>query len=260
MSYSQCLPIYILTSLIQKRDDKSSSRLLLIALDAAKDQLHVRDAMTRVPDLHACAIPEFVVNALVTCIGTVNRSNRRCLLPKLRDSDYCSAHQSAIGFYSEQGKEEPVDMETKVTNIEESSGNDTVIGPFISIDLLLKNVRHTLRETLPLQENSRKWRIKCIEDAFLCERNEPFPLGLIVRRFFPGHGTSFVDALWFLHFLQKGFLSFVNPTGYHDGFISTVKRKELKEGQESRPVLLYRVKYIDGDEEGKNCKHTPLKY
>ena len=39
--------------------------------------------------------------------------------------------------------------------------------------------------------------------------------------------------------------------GYHDGFITNVTRKQLVDNNESRPVLIYRIKYNDGDEEGE---------
>jgi len=164
-----------------------------IASDAAKDQLYIQDAMARISAIHACAIPETVMKCLVTCIATVNKTNRRCLLPKKKNSDYCNTHQDAIQLsISSANNVKPVaekvpgDTEELCDDDEDNGMNPR--GPFISIDELIQNVRHSLRETLATQENTRNWRIKCIEDAFLCERNQPYPLGMLVRRYFPGHG------------------------------------------------------------------------
>ena len=205
-----------------------------IASDAAKDQLYIQDAMARISAIHACAIPETVMKGLVTCIATVNKTNRRCLLPKKYNSDYCNAHQDAIQLSISSANNVKLVAEKLPGDTEElcGDGEDDDINPrspFLSIDELIQNVRHTLRETLATQENTRNWRIKCIEDAFLCERNQPYPVGMLVRRYFPGHG-------------------------YHDGFVTSVKRKEVKEDKETRPVLLYRVKYNDGDAEGTNLR------
>ena len=172
----------------QKSDEPSQSLLMQIASDAARDQLQVCDAMKRIPEIHKSAIPDLVLKALVTCIATVRKSNRRCLCPKAVGSDYCAAHKSAIEL-SNRGKDaDAVFLEPKADRVQRVNSEVSLQGPFVTIHHLLENIRDALRDTLPQQENFRKWRIKCIEDAFLCERNEPFPLGLIVRRFFPGHG------------------------------------------------------------------------
>jgi len=65
-----------------------------------------------------------------------------------------------------------------------------------------------------------------IEDSVLCGENVPFPLGMKVRKFFHGYG-------------------------FHDGRIIKVARKLWVDGGHSteRPVLVYRLKYNDGDQE-----------
>lgn len=146
--------------------------------------------MERIPKLHSRAIPIGVMRYLVTCIATASRSHRRCLLPKYRDSDYCCLHQKPIELYSIKQSKAATDNinHTLCTSIPRV--DNTIHEPFMSIDRLLNNLRSSLSKTLPFQENTRNWRVQCIEDAFLCERNEPFPLGLNIRRYFPGHGES----------------------------------------------------------------------
>ena len=44
----------------------------------------------------------------------------------------------------------------------------------------------------------------------------------------------------------------VFTAGFHDGCISSVIKKQVLDEEELRPVLIYRIKYNDGDEEGKS--------
>lgn len=206
-----------------------ASILLEIAYAASKDAMTVADAMKEIPDLHKPAIPIGVMNSLVTCIAVVSRTNRRCQNAKVHNTDYCASHRNAIVI-------SPRHDNLKVGTTNDDSrhvGNglkrtkEPRVETFVSIDTLVNNIRMHLKGTLQNQENTKKWEIQCIEDAFLCERNEPFPLGLKVRRYFPGHG-------------------------YHDGFVTNVTRKEVVDSDEenARPILVYRLKYNDGDEEG----------
>ena len=90
-----------------------------------------------------------------------------------------------------------------------------------------------LQRTDALLTSAKMWHIESIEDAIFCAENDPFPLGMHVRRFFPH---------W----------------GFHDGTIIKVQRQLLQRvgnNQDNnttksvRPVLVYRVKYDDGDQE-----------
>lgn len=148
----------------------------------------MQDAVARVPEIHRFAIPDTVMNSLVTCIATVKRTKCRCLCPKVSGTDYCSAHQSAIKMVSEENNTENNRADRESLERENKSSTNALKSPFISINALINNIRTTIKDTHSKQKNFRKWRINCIEDAFLCERNDPFPLGLVVRRFFPGHG------------------------------------------------------------------------
>ena len=176
----------MLITYFQKNDESPQSVLMKIASDASKGQLQVHDALNAVPDIHKCAIPEVVLRSLVTCIAYVKRNNRRCLCPKVAGSDYCSSHQSAIkvGINSDT-----LSSGAYIKKCAKKKSDAKQQGAFTSINQLIANIRCALRDTVSEQKNYRNWRIKCIEDAFVCERNEPFPLGLIVRRFFPGHGA-----------------------------------------------------------------------
>uniref|UniRef100_A0A7S2NYR4 Uncharacterized protein n=1 Tax=Leptocylindrus danicus TaxID=163516 RepID=A0A7S2NYR4_9STRA len=89
-----------------------------------------------------------------------------------------------------------------------------------------------LQRTDALLTSAKTWHIESIEDAIFCAENDPFPLGMLVRRFFPH---------W----------------GFHDGTIIKVMRQLLQnqdkkhksKSKSVRPVLVYRVKYDDGDQE-----------
>lgn len=206
----------------KKTDDAILSPLLQIAAEAAKEQLHLQDAVERIPDLHSCAIPDIVMRYLVTCIAIASSSKRRCLLPKLENSDYCTLHQDVISLNNDKVSDEIENQSDDVAK--EYLKEKEAPNPFVSVDCLMNDIRSRLRNALNTQENARNWEIKCIEDAFLCERNEPYPLGLMVRRYFPGHG-------------------------FHDGYIFSVAQKQVMDDGELRPVLVYRIKYNDGDEE-----------
>ena len=61
-----------------------------------------------------------------------------------------------------------------------------------------------------------------VEDSILSQTTGPFPLGLMVRKFFPHYG-------------------------FHDGRIIKILRQNVyhKESGEIRPMLIYRVLYND---------------
>ncbi len=166
----------------------------------AKDALTVEDAMNKIPDIHKSAIPAGVMRSLVTCIAIVPKTSCRCQNPKLHNSDYCSSHRKAIALATESTEPQlsanKADLEEK--KIKSSTGEQRT-ETFLPIDRLVQNIRSKLRETRCNQENARGWEIQSIEDAFLCEQNEPFPLGLKVRRYFPGHGEFFFLRISLFH-------------------------------------------------------------
>jgi hypothetical protein len=170
----------------KKTEDALLSPLLQIAAEAAKDQLYLQDAVKKIPALHSCAIPDIVMRYLVTCIATTSSSKRRCLLPKHGHSNYCALHQDVISLNNDKVSDEVQCQTDNVAN--EFMKELDAANPFVSVDCLIDNIRSRLLSVRNTQENTRNWEIKCIEDAFLCERNEPYPLGLVVRRYFPGHG------------------------------------------------------------------------
>lgn len=116
------------------------------------------------------------MKSLVTCIATAGSTHERCRLQKREGSDYCNVHQDAIhvkDVYMDESQEEKKSDDQPC----EESGS-----PFMSLSKLVERIRQSCRNILPYQENARNWTLFSIEDAFLCERNEPYPLGLIVRR------------------------------------------------------------------------------
>jgi hypothetical protein len=44
--------------------------------------------------------------------------------------------------------------------------------------------------------------------------------------------------------------------GFHDGYIFSVAQKQVMDDGELRPVLVYRIKYNDGDEEGERSENV----
>lgn len=72
--------------------------------------------------------------------------------------------------------------------------------------VLLKTMREFFSKNRDPPLNCRQWKILSIEDAILCQEKSPFPLGMLVRRFFPRYG-------------------------FHDGCITFVQRKLLFEEQ-----------------------------
>jgi hypothetical protein len=83
-------------------------------------------------------------------------------------------------------------------------------------------LQHLHRSSSLHYTNNRRWDIRGVEDSILSQTTGPFPLGLMVRKFFPRYG-------------------------FHDGRIIKVLRQNVyhKESGEIRPVLLYRVLYND---------------
>ena len=208
------------TLLLQRNEYSSSSPLLRLAFELAKDENHVESAIQNIPIEHACAIPGVIMKALVTCIEVVKKTKQRCRCPKVPGSDYCSSHQKSFNISTRIEPQE--ENNVPIDNVDKSE----TCSPFVSVEDVRTDAKRALRRLFPKQSNPRDWQIKCIEDAFICERNEPFPLGMNVRRYFAGYG-------------------------WHDGFIITVSRRDIIDNSEGipRPVLLYRVAYNDGDQE-----------
>lgn len=158
------------------------------------------------------------MKSLVTCCALTTKEKVRCRRQKPTGSDYCSNHQ--VSFTC-------IEINPAISQtIEPYKEEDEHISPFISIDELVSNIRKSLRCLLSTRSNPRQWQNQCLEDIFISERNEPFPLGLNVRRYFSGYG-------------------------WHDGFITNIRRRDITDDNNKnyRPVLLYRVHYNDGDQE-----------
>lgn len=196
------------------------SPLLLLAFEFSKDEEQVEDAIRNIPIEHKCAIPEVIMKSLVTCVAVAKQTKCRCRCPKLPGSDFCANHQQTLHISSELGTKEE-----KPESIEFDEQNEGC-NPFVGVEYVRTDLKSALRELFPKRDNPRDWQIKCIEDVFICERNEPFPLGLCVRRYFAGYG-------------------------WHDGFITIISRRDVIDNSEgtARPVLIYRVEYNDGDQE-----------
>lgn len=190
------------------------STLLKIAREAARDARSVEDALSLVPVEHVPAIPEEIMNSLVTCIAET-KGRRRCLRPKLPGLDYCTIHCApALLTGKKNTVQEKVDVDRSV---EEQKRKISTIKDEVFTFLRTEISSH--------QINSRSWNVRCIEDSMLCQNQAPFPLGLRVRKFFPGYG-------------------------FHDGSITCIDRKSVGDEQGLRPMLVYQVCYNDSDGEG----------
>jgi hypothetical protein len=175
--------------------------LFKIASDASKNALHVSEAMSKIPSIHKPAIPISVMNALVTCIATVSKDNRRCLRPKVAGSDYCSVHNDpcAIALIDNQQKNN-ISCKRKERDIDnQESPKRKKRKQFKSIACLMDDVSNFFRRMSPHVKNLLRWDIQCTEDLFCSERNMPFALGLQVRRYFPGYGKLCVILLYFTY-------------------------------------------------------------
>jgi len=211
----------------QKRNSKSDfSALLQIAHEATRDAMSVKEAISNLPHVHKQAVPETVLNHLVTCTAIVNKDQRRCLRQRLPGSDYCSVHNIDTPLSLTAT---PNQMEASTGMVSESSKQNGRKRRYSGVNVLKNDVSNFLSTKIQSnKQNVKNWTIHCIEDAILCEYQTPFPLGLLVRKYFVGYG-------------------------FHDGYIKNIIRQTVQEpcgsSSISRPVLTYRVQYNDGDEE-----------
>ena len=133
------------------------SSLLVMARDAAEKSRSVEEAINLIPTDERRAIPEVVLNGLVTCAAMIEKPR--------------SPSQS-----SEDNNCNPGDSSKET---EQSNGG---------ISTIIKNFPTFLSGIHDELVNNNDWGVNCIEDAILCGENMPFPLGLNVRKFFLGYG------------------------------------------------------------------------
>jgi len=222
------------------------SSLLHIAEKAAKWARNAEDALEALLPIHRRAIPSEVMGSLITCVAKVGK-DRNCLKPKVEGSDFCDEHGELHALdkslsYSEDGKTllnaDLIPEKATVTDIS-SVGSSCVDATGFHRKSEFEEKANTSGESLASQiqtglasyvdeifGNPKNLFVHDTEDAILCDETNPFPLGSLVRRFFP----------WY---------------GFHDGRIVSITRKRVKEFETGveRPVLLYRVVYDDGDKE-----------
>jgi len=235
----------------QRRKQSVSSALLKIAEKAAREARTTSECIQFIPFEHRPAIPESVIASLITCIfiiGKRTNNQRRCLRPKAPGVDYCAFHCDPLLITPCITKEESVEEraldDQNPLNMNDVSSSNVLSSPDHSkipskerstkssnsekgVLTIMSSLPKFLSQRLDTSHsNILNWKVNCIEDAILCEENNPFPLGLLVRRFFPRYG-------------------------FHDGRIIKLRRRQIfdqKKGTD-RPVLVYRVLYNDGDEE-----------
>ena len=190
------------------------SSLLAMARDAAEKSKSIEEAMNLISKDERHAIPEVVLDGLVTCTAMVGkgRSRRRCKAPRYAGLAFCVSHCDPL--LMQKCRTLSVDHPKETEQSQEG------------ISRIIKNFPTFLSGIHDKLVNNYGWSVNCIEDAILCGENMPFPLGLNVRKFFVGYG-------------------------FHDGRIVKTVRKQLfdEEAKDQRPVLVYRVVYNDGDEE-----------
>ena len=175
----------LISHYLQKNELAESSILLQLASEAATTSITVEEAMNKIPPLHSSAIPIGVMSTLVTCIATISKNkNRRCLRAKMPGSNYCTIHKNPF-----PSKNECVIVPTSKSPSPSKRKRTRV---FKSVAQIKKDVQKFFSEISPTVYNGLKWNIQSIEDAFLAERNNPFALGLHVRRYFPGYGKYYV--------------------------------------------------------------------
>lgn len=218
-----------------KGGDDPMSLVLRIASEAAYRARTVTDALRAVPKEHRKSIPETVLASLVTCIAiSSRRKNGRCRRVKAAGSDFCSIHcndplQLSAGTICTLAEAGSVHVQRQAAlSIEsESPSPRRKRNLHNSKDKNLASISSKLTEFFACHgaslENNLNWNIRSMEDAILCQETGPFPLGLLVRRFFKHYG-------------------------FHDGRIIEVLRRNVLDSDGAvRPVLLYRVCYNDGD-------------
>lgn len=160
--------------------------MLKIASEAAESALSVEESMSKILPINIPAIPVWIMNALVTCTATIARDNRRCRRPRVNGSEYCCVHIDttfSTNYLSLKRKHD--DVQCKETQ-EGRKKREKMM--FKSVADFTSDVRNFFQNFSPFIKNILRWNIHCAEDVFCSERNSPFPLGLKVRRYFPGYG------------------------------------------------------------------------
>jgi len=192
------------------------SSLLAIAREAAEKSKTVKEAIALIPEKDRRAIPEAIMDGLVTCVEIIGRgrSKRRCKAARCAGIDYCVSHC------------DPLLMQKSLLAAQGNKEDDCSSGEARGINKINEYFPTFLTGIHDKVVNNLNCSVNCIEDSILCGENKPFPLGLKVRKFFLGYG-------------------------FHDGRIVKIVRKKLvdKEAKEQRPVLVYRIVYNDGDQE-----------
>lgn len=213
-----------------KKDSISPlSALLEIATRIASKARCVEEAMTLLPLEHKLAIPQEIFSSLITCVAMIGKKHnkRRCLRPRAPGVEYCTFHCDSELLESNnlrnfsRNEEKQTCPEAISSHQPSIKINPTQTNPIYSIQSRMG----ICFKTNPKHMNELNWHIHSIEDSILSQSNVPFPLGLLVRRFFVGYN-------------------------FHDGRILQVKRKSIiDENKNVRPFLIYLVKYNDGDTE-----------
>lgn len=205
----------------------------------------MEEALLAVPPVHAPAIPEIVLKSLVTCNAITSQYKRRCLKQKAPNSEFCQYHTdpTMINKTEEPGSKsvptdeilsesEPDVIDSAITTSQKVS--NAFSQDIISVQSSLSKLFH--EKIAPHHVNKLQWNIHCIEDAIISQDHSPFPLGMRIRRFFPNYG-------------------------FHDGTITRIIREIVEEHDgKSRPMLLYRILYNDGDSEGEILTNLIFNY
>ena len=209
----------------------ASSSVLDIALKASEKAHTVSEAMDSIPMSQRRSIPESVLRSLVTCIavvgGSQTKGQQRCRNTKAPGLDYCTYHcndpllLSAGEVYGLSDQDQGSTDRKMASDAENAEETNEIAAPdnFEAISANLSQYLH--RSSSIHHVNKRQWDIRGAEDSILSQTTGPFPLGLMVRKFWSGHG-------------------------FHDGRIIKVIRQNLNiNNEEVRPVLIYRVLYND---------------
>uniref|UniRef100_A0A7S4N6T5 Uncharacterized protein n=1 Tax=Odontella aurita TaxID=265563 RepID=A0A7S4N6T5_9STRA len=237
---------------VAKRSQAIPSALLDIALSATQDARTTEEGIASIPLHHKPAIPVTVIASLITCIAMAGRKphQRRCLKPRLPGRDYCATHCDPVSLTATSSV-----LESEPSKFGKDYDGESLASlpvqelsqQVASVDIAGASVQSHVLTSSPIENrgaitvikntsifflddgvnnlvNHTDWNVQSIEDGILCQETRPFPLGLLVRRFFPRYG-------------------------FHDGRIIKVLRQNIQENGVHRPVLVYRVLYNDGDNE-----------
>ncbi|KAL7539330.1 hypothetical protein ACHAXR_010595, partial [Thalassiosira sp. AJA248-18] len=205
------------------------SPLLRIAEDAASNSKTTNEALSRVPESERLLIPTVVMDTLVTCVFVIegrNGQRRRCRKQKMEGYDFCVAHCDPKLLSNPRADTQGSSIGTISSNGVDSLSQASIGGKRCrGIAAINEIMPSFLKNIQQAQVNENRWAIYSIEDSVLCG-NSAFPLGMKVRKFFDGYG-------------------------FHDGSIQKCARKLHVDSNKSeeRPVLVYRLKYNDGDQE-----------